>query len=46
MCIYNVFLNTGMELIEDYVDEIEKMCNSESDLSTKRNAFILLFNID
>ena len=46
MCIYNVFLNTGMELIEDYVDEIEKMCSSESDLSTKRNAFILLFNID
>ena len=46
MCIYNVYLNTGMELIEDYVDEIEKMCTSESDLSTKRNAFILLFNMD
>lgn len=46
MCIYNVYLNTGMELIEDYIDEIEKICTTESDLSTKRNAFILLFNVD
>jgi coatomer subunit beta len=46
MCIYNVYLNTGMELIEDYIDEIEKICMTESDLSTKRNAFILLFSID
>ena len=46
MCIYNIFLATGLELIEDFVDEIEKMCSTESDLSTKRNAFILLFHID
>lgn len=46
MCIYNIFQSTGMELIEDYIDEIEKMCTNESDLSTKRNAFILLFNVD
>jgi coatomer subunit beta len=46
MCIYNIFLATGMELIEDFVDEVEKMCSTESDLSTKRNAFILLFHID
>lgn len=46
MCIYNIFQSTGMELIEDYIEEIEKMCTNESDLSTKRNAFILLFNVD
>ena len=46
MCIYNVYQSTGMELVEDFVEEIEKMCSSESDLSTKRNAFILLFNLD
>jgi len=46
MCIYNIFLSTGMELIEDFVDEIEKMCTTETDLSTKRNAFILLYHID
>jgi coatomer subunit beta len=46
MCIYNIFLTTGIELVEDFIDEIEKMCTTESDLSTKRNAFILLFHID
>ena len=46
MCIYNVYLSTGMELVEDFVDEIEKICNNESDLSTRRNAFILLFHLD
>jgi coatomer subunit beta len=45
MCIYNIFLNTGMELVEDFIDEIEKLCTTESDLSTKRNAFILLFHL-
>ena len=35
-----------MELVEDFIEEIEKMCTTESDLSTKRNAFILLFSLD
>lgn len=46
MCLYNIYQSTGMELIEDFVDEIEKMCTTETDLSTKRNAFILLFHMD
>jgi len=46
MCIYNVYQSTGMELVEDFIDEIEKICNNESDLSTRRNAFILLFHLD
>jgi coatomer subunit beta len=35
-----------MELVEDFIDEIESLCTTESDLSTKRNAFILLFHLD
>jgi coatomer subunit beta len=46
MCIYNVFLNTGMELVEDFIDEIEQLTLNETDISTKRNAFILLFHLD
>jgi coatomer subunit beta len=46
MCIYNVFLSTGLELVEDFIDEIEKICMNDSDLSTKRNAFMLIFLMD
>lgn len=46
MCIYNVYLNTGMELVEDFVDEIENLTLHETDISTKRNSFILLFHLD
>ena len=46
MCIYNVYQSTGMELVEDFIDDIEKICINDSDLSTKRNAFILVFNLD
>jgi coatomer subunit beta len=35
-----------MELVEDFIDEIEKLTLNETDLSTKRNAFILLFHLD
>jgi coatomer subunit beta len=35
-----------MELLEDFVEEIERICQTETDLSTKRNAFILLFHLD
>ena len=46
MCLYNIHQSTGIELIEDFIPEIEKICMNESDLSTKRNAFILLFHVD
>ena len=46
MCLYNVHQSTGMELVEDSLDTIEKLCINESDLSTKRNAFILLFQME
>ncbi len=45
MCIYAIFASTGTELIEDCVDQIESLLINETDLSTKRNAFFLLFHI-
>lgn len=45
MCIYSIFASTGSELIEDCIDQIESLLISETDLSTKRNAFFLLFHL-
>lgn len=45
MCIYSIFQNTGTELIEDCIDSIESLLINETDLSTKRNAFFLLFHL-
>jgi coatomer subunit beta len=45
MCLYSVFQSTGTELIEDCVDGIESLLINETDLSTKRNAFLLLFHL-
>lgn len=35
-----------MEYIENSIDEIHSLLLNEKDISTKRNAFILLFHID
>ena len=45
MCIYSIFSNTGTDLIEDCIDSIESILINETDLSTKRNAFFLLFHL-
>ena len=45
MCIYSIFSNTGTDLIEDCIDGIESLLINETDLSTKRNAFFLLFHL-
>jgi coatomer subunit beta len=45
MCLYSVFQSTGTELIEDCVEGIETLLINETDLSTKRNAFLLLFHL-
>jgi coatomer subunit beta len=45
MCIYAIFTATGTDLIEDCVDQIESLLINETDLSTKRNAFFLLFHL-
>jgi coatomer subunit beta len=42
VCLYNVFMNFGSDIIGDIDEEIEQLLKTETDLSTKRNAFILL----
>ena len=46
MCLYSIYQNTGMDLIEDSIDSIEQLLINETDLSTKRNAFFLLFHLN
>jgi coatomer subunit beta len=45
MCILAVFNNFGVEMIENSIDDIEALLLKETDLSTKRNSFLLLFNV-
>jgi len=46
MCIYSVYVSFGIEMVENCIDDIDKILVSESDLSTRRNAFLLLFHLD
>lgn len=46
MCLYSIYQHSGMEYIENSIDEIHSLLLNEKDISTKRNAFILLFHID
>ena len=42
VCMYNVFMHFGSDVIGDVDEEIRELLEKESDLSTKRNAFLLL----
>lgn len=42
VCLYNIFSNFGSDIIGDIDEEVEELLQTETDLSTKRNAFILL----
>ncbi|KAL4477504.1 hypothetical protein ABPG74_002654 [Tetrahymena malaccensis] len=44
VAIYQIFLNFGDDLINDIDTEMEKVLQNETDLSTKRNAFLLLYH--
>lgn len=44
VCLYEVFVNFGDDLISDLDESMERVLLNESDLSTKRNAFLLLFH--
>ena len=46
MCIFAVYNNFGLDVVENSIEDIEGILISESDMSTKRNAFLLLFNLD
>jgi coatomer subunit beta len=40
--LFNVFVNFGSDVIGDIDDDVEELLLKETDLSTKRNAFLLL----
>lgn len=44
VALYNIFLNFQDDLIPDIDEYMEKILLNETDLSTKRNAFLLLFH--
>lgn len=46
MCIYAVYMNFGLDMVENSIEDIEAILIAESDMSTKRNSFLLLFNMD
>ena len=46
MSIYSIYQNFGLETVENCIDDLENILIVEADMSTKRNAFLLLFNLD
>ncbi|KAH8740835.1 hypothetical protein FG386_003074 [Cryptosporidium ryanae] len=46
MCIYSIIKTFGVEVIPNAVDEVEKLLLIEGDISTKRNAFLVLTYCD
>lgn len=42
ICLYNIFMHFGSDIIGEIDDEVEELLKTETDLSTKRNAFLLL----
>jgi coatomer subunit beta len=45
-CLYQIYLHFQDELIPDIDEHVTKLLDSENDLSTKRNAFLLLFHVN
>ena len=46
MSIYSIYQSFGLETVENCIDDLENILITEADMSTKRNAFLLLFNLD
>ena len=43
-CLFTIFLSCGSDILGSVIDKIEDILETETDLSTKRNAFLLLFH--
>jgi len=43
-CLMNIYLAFGSEMLSDLPDRLEVLLQNETDISTKRNAFLLLFH--
>ena len=46
MCIFAVHNTFGLDVVENSIEDVENILITESDMSTKRNSFLLLFNLD
>eukprot|EP00928_Gymnodinium_smaydae_P080960 TRINITY_DN64555_c0_g1_i1.p1 TRINITY_DN64555_c0_g1~~TRINITY_DN64555_c0_g1_i1.p1 ORF type:complete len:1017 (-),score=238.59 TRINITY_DN64555_c0_g1_i1:338-3388(-) len=46
MCVYAMVKNFGIEMMPEACDDIEQLLLVEGDVSTKRNAFLMLLNCD
>jgi len=46
MCIFSIVKTFGLQIMPTAVDSIENLLLVEGDLSTKRNAFLMLMNCD
>lgn len=46
MTLYAIFKNFGAAILEESDEKIESLLQQETDLSTRRNAFLLLFNLN
>eukprot|EP00928_Gymnodinium_smaydae_P009748 TRINITY_DN13646_c0_g1_i1.p1 TRINITY_DN13646_c0_g1~~TRINITY_DN13646_c0_g1_i1.p1 ORF type:complete len:1017 (-),score=275.67 TRINITY_DN13646_c0_g1_i1:150-3200(-) len=46
MCVYSMVKNFGIEMIPEACEDIEQLLLVEGDLSTKRNAFLMLLHCD
>ena len=43
MCVYSIFLKFGDDLMPNIVSVIDELLSNETDLSTRRNALLFLF---
>lgn len=43
MCVYSIYLSFGEETLPDAVDRIDSLLATETDISTRRNALLFLF---
>jgi len=46
MCVYSIVKSFGLEVLPEAPEDIEQLLLVEGDLSTKRNAFLMLLNCD
>ena len=46
MCLYAIYSHLGAELVEDATEAVDALLLNETDLTTKRNSFLLLFHLD
>ncbi|CAG9313965.1 unnamed protein product [Blepharisma stoltei] len=43
MCVYSIYMSFGDSLLPDAVEKVDELLKSETDLSTRRNALLFLF---